>query len=446
MWRWLFMTVVALMTDVAILAQSTQIDGARQVRNIDFGNAAATRPVKSGTNVPANCAVGELFYKTDAIAGANLYGCTASDSWTVLSGGPATFVPGNSTIVAVTDQGTGAQLLSVNPAAVAVLSENNDFTGANKLSALNLSTWVVNDATAGTAFARLAMLTGDGTARVAGVGNQGRLLGVVISGDGTSGSARIAVQGTAVCEFDGPTTAGHYVQLSMSEDGKCTDAGSDRPASGQILGFVTSTNGGPGAYSVLLASSVAGVANSTAGEQMNWVGTCDGAGVFYRNAWNRDATGVGDAACLLDGFTEATSPYASFAWQPTDNGYVYTRFLLPATWLPSQPTSLRLLLSESNAGDGLNLGWSVQTACVGSNWGRSWGGAVPIAFNAAQSGSIVSVADTQKHTADAAPLTVSGCNPGDVLVVRFRRDNSVAGNSAAWLLLVGARISYMRSL
>lgn len=49
--------------------------------------AGSTKPAKAGTTAPATCSVGELFYDTDATAGQNLYGCTATDTWTLLGDG-----------------------------------------------------------------------------------------------------------------------------------------------------------------------------------------------------------------------------------------------------------------------------------------------------------------------------------------------------------------------
>ncbi len=40
----------------------------------------------TGTALPAQCAVGQLFFKSNAAAGANLYACTAANTWTVESG------------------------------------------------------------------------------------------------------------------------------------------------------------------------------------------------------------------------------------------------------------------------------------------------------------------------------------------------------------------------
>ena len=70
---------------VAAAAQ-TQIDLRTQTRNVDFTAAASTKPVKTGTALPATCVVGDMFFKTDAPAGANLYGCTGANSWAIESG------------------------------------------------------------------------------------------------------------------------------------------------------------------------------------------------------------------------------------------------------------------------------------------------------------------------------------------------------------------------
>lgn len=65
----------------------TQIDLQAQSRNVDFSTAATTRPMKSGTALPGTCSVGEMFFLTNAAAGANLYGCGAANAWTLESSG-----------------------------------------------------------------------------------------------------------------------------------------------------------------------------------------------------------------------------------------------------------------------------------------------------------------------------------------------------------------------
>src|ERR1017187_5931803 len=68
------------------LTAQTQIDLRTQAKHIDFTAADSTRPLKTGTALPATCVQGEMFFKTDAPAGANLYGCTAANTWSVQGG------------------------------------------------------------------------------------------------------------------------------------------------------------------------------------------------------------------------------------------------------------------------------------------------------------------------------------------------------------------------
>jgi hypothetical protein len=94
------------------LRAQTAIDLGRQGRNIDFGNAAGTRPSQTGTTLPAACSVGQTFFKSDAQPGANWYGCSASNTWTVQGGGGT----GASTVSQLLDFGVtriGPQQLSI---------------------------------------------------------------------------------------------------------------------------------------------------------------------------------------------------------------------------------------------------------------------------------------------------------------------------------------------
>lgn len=54
---------------------------------VDFTSATSTAPMKSGTTLPATCSVGHQFFKSDAVAGQNIYLCTAANTWTQVTGG-----------------------------------------------------------------------------------------------------------------------------------------------------------------------------------------------------------------------------------------------------------------------------------------------------------------------------------------------------------------------
>lgn len=78
----------------------------------DISGKTSTKSVKTGTAAPGTCAVGELFYDTDAAAGSNFFGCTATNVWTLQGGGgvstitaaPAAIIP----LHWPTSTGTGA--------------------------------------------------------------------------------------------------------------------------------------------------------------------------------------------------------------------------------------------------------------------------------------------------------------------------------------------------
>lgn len=72
---------------LAQVSNPTTINLATQGRNPDFSGFNSTRPMTVGTVLPATCAVGQLFFNSGAPAGANIFGCTATNVWTVQGGG-----------------------------------------------------------------------------------------------------------------------------------------------------------------------------------------------------------------------------------------------------------------------------------------------------------------------------------------------------------------------
>src|SRR5579875_1635292 len=77
------------------LAQTpiTTVNLATQGRNVDFANFPFTRPVSVGASLPSTCQIGQLFFNTTAAPGANLYGCTSTNTWTALASSSNTAVP-----------------------------------------------------------------------------------------------------------------------------------------------------------------------------------------------------------------------------------------------------------------------------------------------------------------------------------------------------------------
>jgi len=85
--KWIAAAVCMLAASVFSLEAQTQIDLASQGKRVDFSGASTTKPSKMGTALPGTCSTGESFFKLDAAPGANLYGCTGTNSWTQMSAG-----------------------------------------------------------------------------------------------------------------------------------------------------------------------------------------------------------------------------------------------------------------------------------------------------------------------------------------------------------------------
>jgi hypothetical protein len=85
------MKLVILSLAAGLLSGQTALDLRTQTRNVDFSGAVATKPSKVGTTLPVTCSIGETFFKTTAVSGQNLYGCTATNSWSLLGGGASSF-------------------------------------------------------------------------------------------------------------------------------------------------------------------------------------------------------------------------------------------------------------------------------------------------------------------------------------------------------------------
>jgi len=97
--------IVALAAVFPLSAQ-TQVDLASQGKSADFSGFGTTKPMKTGTQVPASCTLGEFFFLVGALPGNNLYACTNTNVWSQMAGLPQ--VSGQTGNVLATD-GLGVQ-------------------------------------------------------------------------------------------------------------------------------------------------------------------------------------------------------------------------------------------------------------------------------------------------------------------------------------------------
>lgn len=80
--------IVVLMAALPSLLAQLKVNATlTELGPVNATGATSTAPAKSGTTLPTNCVTGEQYFKTNATPGANLYGCTSTDTWTALAGG-----------------------------------------------------------------------------------------------------------------------------------------------------------------------------------------------------------------------------------------------------------------------------------------------------------------------------------------------------------------------
>jgi hypothetical protein len=87
---------------IALANAQTLVDLRTQSKSVNFTAANSTSPFQAGTALPAACSIGQAYFQTNASAGLNLWGCTAVNSWTLLSAGvllgDVTGTPGANTV------------------------------------------------------------------------------------------------------------------------------------------------------------------------------------------------------------------------------------------------------------------------------------------------------------------------------------------------------------
>lgn len=115
---------------------------------------------------------------------------------------------------------------------------------------------IANNGTTATVVNELAILTGaPSTATVATTSSTTGVVGIVVGGAGTTGSASIMAHkgDVANCVFDATAiTAGDYVVASTTTGGTCHDATSTRPSSNEVIGRALASGSASTTQPVLL--------------------------------------------------------------------------------------------------------------------------------------------------------------------------------------------------
>lgn len=171
---------------------------------------------KRGTATPTTCATGDLFFDTDATAGQNLFGCTATNTWTLLTGGGG---GGNTTTTVSTSDPSGACTSGTRHVNTA---NNKSFSCDNALWSqvvTSTNTWANPSWLTSLDWAKItgAPTFGDVTAAAA-FGNDNRALRSDGTGKGVQASPVVIDDDGTVTSGDGTKTNG-IVLFELSANG-----------------------------------------------------------------------------------------------------------------------------------------------------------------------------------------------------------------------------------
>ncbi|HUK18065.1 MAG TPA: hypothetical protein VLW65_16685, partial [Bryobacteraceae bacterium] len=230
----------------------TLVDLRTQSKSVDFSAAGSTKPMQTGSSLPATCAVGQFFFLTTAAAGSNVYACSPANTWTV---------EGNSLSV---NSSTTNEVLSSNGSSIQWLALGGDLSGApggvtvNRLQGRSVSgtapsggqvlqwnagtsQWTPAPAQAGNAayvFVSQTSITIPGTVHQFGTANL-----VVNCYDNSTPPQQVEPDKVQIS----PTTYNVTVNFSTAQTGYCVVNGAGTAAVAATGGAVTSVFGRTGA-------------------------------------------------------------------------------------------------------------------------------------------------------------------------------------------------------
>lgn len=379
-------TVSALLLWVAAGAApsgaQTQIDLKAQSKNVDFTQAPATRPVKTGASLPSTCQVGEIFFRTGVTPGNNLYGCTSTNQWTLQAGGG-----GGSGLPDMTGQAN--KVLSTDGAGALWRALTTGPTGALEVThsagdvALDIVTAVLPQKSAANTFTGLNTYS----------------LGLQLGETPTPGSpadGRIwydATSKTFRCQQNGVTydcigSGGGGGGMTPSSPDTLTNKTIDAEATGNLITLSQ--------YVQYQAANCQGTA----------------AALGFAAA----ASGAPTAACV----SGASTIYGVAQFADAASASVQGNFSLPPDWTGNLDFDLRWRSSATSG----SVVWQLQTACAAE------GESGDPAWNAAQTLTDAAQAVAWRfNDAALAAVTTAGCAPGEQFFFKFLRDPAHAGDT-----------------
>jgi hypothetical protein len=214
----------------------------------DDGSTTISQPACSDlTGAAASCGTNATELSSGTVAAARMPALTGDV--TTSAGSVATTVakinggtvPTSATIlgtngsaqpVSVSTTGSGSAVLATSPTITSPSLSSPSLGTTSETQTFTSNGSTVNRLQILTTISSASRVADAGTAATSGV------VGIAQATVTAGNSVEVAISGKVLCDFDATAVnAGDYVQISSTVAGKCHDAGSTRPSSGQIIGF-----------------------------------------------------------------------------------------------------------------------------------------------------------------------------------------------------------------
>ena len=279
--------LIASLVVVALASAQTQVDLQHQARGIDFTASSYTKPIRMGSSLPATCAVGELYMLTSAPAGANLYACLQTNTWTVQggSGAPATTATQLASTPTLCPGGQAPTGILANGSATGCTA----YDAAGAATAAQTAAVATAEAFAGNASNLTSGTVPSGTLPVATASAAGAVK--LASGQASNTLAAVATTGQSTSLADTASLA--YLATTQTFTGNKTFTGTVNAA------------GAAHTLPILVVATAASLpATCTAGELAFVTGATGGQNIYEcqpANSWNQQA--VGGSGSLTIGTT-----------------------------------------------------------------------------------------------------------------------------------------------